>query len=316
MEEQEEIQITMLNQQITKNKEQIVKLDAEIKKNIETRDQLNIKVKNAWLEIHELKKQRDSINDKVKSLKEQRESLRTRNTEVVSKIKETKAKVDELKTKTPKISQRTLQEELDAIEWKIQTTSLDLQEERRLIERVKQLEIQLSGYKKIDRQYKKISELQSERKPFQMGADSLHQELTELAKKSQELHLQIISKVEQAKKDKAEADKHHEAYIQGKEQTKQLLVETAVLTGQIKGLKNTIMERNKRLREKNQADREMARAKTEEAKNQRQFADKNLREKLGSQARDKLQRGEKLSWNEFQLLDDQTEDKEDLETQS
>ncbi len=313
VEEQEKIQIATLSQQIAKNKDEIVKIEAESKKNVEARDQLNIKVKDAWQEIQKMKEQRDSINEKVKSLKEQREGMRTKNVEVSSKITERKEKVTELQSKLPRVSQHELQEELDAIEWKIQTTSLDLQEEKRLIERVKQLEILLSGYKKIDKQYQKIKELQNERKPFQTSADSLHQELTELAKKSQELHLEIISKIEQAKKDKAEADNHHEAYIQGKEQTNQLLVEIAVLTGQIKGLKTSIIERNNKIREKNQAEKAIAQAKMTEEKTKKKLNNENLRETLSSQAKDKLQRGEKLSWNEFQLLDDQTEDDPDQE---
>jgi uncharacterized coiled-coil DUF342 family protein len=38
---------------------------------------------------------------------------------------------------------------------------------------------------------------------------------------------------------------------------------------------------------------------------------KEIKEKLGSQAKEKLQRGEQLNWDEFQLLaedDDQTQD--------
>ena len=35
---------------------------------------------------------------------------------------------------------------------------------------------------------------------------------------------------------------------------------------------------------------------------QKKNAEKALREKLESQARNKLQRGEKLSWDEFKLL--------------
>ena len=50
-------------------------------------------------------------------------------------------KIAELKKNVPRVSQRELQEELDAIEWKISTTSLDLQEEKRLVGEVKELEI-------------------------------------------------------------------------------------------------------------------------------------------------------------------------------
>jgi len=42
----------------------------------------------------------------------------------------------------------------------------------------------------------------------------------------------------------------------------------------------------------------------EEDAKRKKNAEKVLKEKLESQARDKLQRGEKLSWDEFKLLAD------------
>ena len=80
-----------------------------------------------------------------------------------------------------------------------------------------------------------------------------------------------------------EADSLHGAYVQAKEQAKPLHEEAKKLTGQKKKLQDIIQEEDKK-RKKN--------------------AEQALKEKLESQARDKLQRGEKLSWNEFQLLSD------------
>ena len=50
---------------------------------------------------------------------------------ITIEINTIKDKIDELKKKLPRESQRELQEEHDAIEWKISTTSLDLKEEKR-----------------------------------------------------------------------------------------------------------------------------------------------------------------------------------------
>ena len=97
-----------------------------------------------------MKTERDSINEKVKLLKQQRDEIRAKTTPITEEINAIKEKISELKKKVPRERQQDLQEELDAIEWKIQTTSLDLQEEKGLIENVKQLEILLSSYKKID----------------------------------------------------------------------------------------------------------------------------------------------------------------------
>jgi uncharacterized coiled-coil DUF342 family protein len=119
-------------------------------KMVETRNQLNEQVKKAREEITVLKAERDSINQKVKALKQQRDAVRVRSAPLTVEINALKEKIDEQKKKLPRESQRDLQEEHDAIEWKISTTSLDLKEEKMLIENVKKLEILLSGYKRVD----------------------------------------------------------------------------------------------------------------------------------------------------------------------
>ena len=52
----------------------------------------------------------------------------------------------------------------------------------------------------------KIKELIDQRKVLDAQADVFHKELTDLAKKSQDLHAAMIEKVSSVKKDKAEAD--------------------------------------------------------------------------------------------------------------
>src|SRR5208283_2493147 len=158
-EQQKPIKIEGINQQIEKLREQANKADAQIPKHIEQRNQLNDQVKKTRQEIDELKTERDSINEKVKLLKQQRDEIRVKTPPITEKINAIKDQISELKKTVPRETQQELQEEHDAIEWKIQTTSLDLQEEKGLIENVKQLEILLSSYKKIDLKYKKIKDL-------------------------------------------------------------------------------------------------------------------------------------------------------------
>ena len=310
MTDQDQIkQIENMRQQIANLKGQIEKAEAEIKKQIEKRDQLNEQTKKANLEIHDKKTQRDEINERVKVLKQHRDDVRVKIKPIMDKIEALDDKIEELKKKTPRVRQQDLQEELDAIEWKIQTTSLDLKEEKHLIDQVKQLETQLSSYKKIDKQNKKISEFLNERRTLEAQADVFHQELSDLAKKSQDLHESMIAVIDETRKARAEADAQHKAYIHNKEQIKQWLVDNAVLTGQAMGLQNTIREQSKAIREKENSERAKERETMQEQKTRKMLEEQTLKEKLGAVAREKLQRGEKLSWNEFQLLaDDKSED--------
>ncbi len=314
-EQQKPIKIEDINQQIEKLREQANTADAQIIKYIEQRNQLNDQVKKTRQEIDELKTERDSINEKVKLLKQQRDDIRAKTAPIAEEINALKEKISELKKKLPRERQQDLQEELDAIEWKIQTTSLDLQEEKGLIENVKQLEILLSSYKKIDLKYKKIKDLITQRQTIEAQADIFHKELTDLAKKSQEIHSQMIEKVNAAKVSKAQADGLHQAYIKTKEEILLFQVKIAELTGQLRGLRAAMREEDKARRmaaqqafkEKEHADKE----KQQIVKEKQQA----IKEKLGAEARDKLQKGEKLSWNEFQLVmgddaedDEQTQD--------
>jgi uncharacterized coiled-coil DUF342 family protein len=282
-EQQKTSEIAGVTQQLAALREQINNANAETKPQVEKRDKLNEQFKKIRLEIQELKNERDSLNEKVKTLKQQRDEARAKIRAIIEEVKTHSQRVKELKKKTPRGSRRELQKEFEDIEWKIQTTSLDMQEEKRLVENVKQLEAHLNIYRKIDQHVKKLAELRKELEPLEATADAAHQELTEIAERSQEIHAKMIAKISESKNIKAEADSLHAAYIQAKEHAKPLHEEFKRLTEHRNKLQDSLREEDKK-RKKN--------------------AEEALKEKLGSQARDKLQRGEKLSWEEFKLLAD------------
>ncbi len=308
-------QIANLRSQIATLKDQVNKADSESKKQIEKRDQLNEQTRKANIEIRELKKQRDEINEKVRALKQQRDDVRVKIKPISDEIKTINDKKEELRKKAPRLRQKDLQKEINAIDWKIQTESLDLKEEKRLIDEIKQLETQLSSFRKIEKQNKKIAEHFQERKTLESQADVFHKELSELAKKSQELHERMIAKIAEAKKAKDDADAQHKGYIENKEKIKTMLVEIAVQTGQMLGLQNSIREQNNAFREKQNIERAKENEKISLERNKKLLDEHALKEKLGAQAKEKLQKGEKLSWNEFQLLADD-DDTEEADTQN
>ena len=289
-EQQKTSEIATINQQLEILREQASKANAETKTHIEKRDRLNEQFKKLRQQIYELKEERNCLNEKVKILKQQRDEARIKIRTIIEEIKMRTQKITELMTKTPKRSHRELQEELKNVDWKIQTTSLDPQEEKRLVENVKQLETQLNVYKKIEKQNMKITELRKELKTLEKEGDIAHKELTVIAQKSQEIHANMLAKINESRNIKGEADSLHGAYVQSREQAKPVNEEIKKL-----------LERRKKLQEEIR----------EEDERKRKTAEQELKEKLGSQAKDKLQRGEKLSWNEFQLLaedDPQTQD--------
>ena len=282
-------ELTMFTQQLATLREQIDKANAETRQYIEKRDNLNEKFRKICQEINELKITRDNLNERVQTLKQQRDVTREKIRTLIEEIKSHNKKIMELKKKTPRESRRELQKEFEDIEWKIQTTPLDIKDEKRLIESVRQLETQLNIYRKIDQHAKKVAEIRKELEPLETNADLAHQELTATAEKSQEIHAKMIAKISESKDIKAEADNLHAAYIRAKEEVKPLHEEFRKLTEQ---------------------RRKMQAAMREKDAKRKKDAEQALKEKLESQARNKLQRGEKLSWNEFKILaaDNESED--------
>ena len=304
---QKATEIGNINLQIDKMKEQIRVANNQIEKYVQKRNHLHEQVRKSRDEIDQLKAERDALNETVKLLKDQRELVRAKEIPIMEEVNAIDEKIVELKKKVPRVSQLELQEALDAIEWKIQTTSFDLPEEKRMIEEVKQLEIQLSSYKKIDKMNKKIKELITQRKTLDAQADVYHKELTDLAKTSQKLHAAMMEKVNSVKKDKAEADNLHQTFVKTKEQNALLYDQIRQLIDQTRGLEVTIKEYD-------QTKRRDEEAKRKEEQAERAVKEQAIKEKGVSEAKGKLQRGEKLSWDEFQLLlgdDEET----DLETQ-
>jgi len=101
------------------------------------------------------------------------------------------------------------------------------------------------------------------------------------AGKSQAIHEEMIKKLEEAKKLKAEAESVHRLFLQVKEKT-----------SPIKEEMERIVEEIRRQKE------EIALAEAEE----RRKSEESLLENIAKQALEKLKRGEKLTWEEFRIL--------------
>jgi uncharacterized coiled-coil DUF342 family protein len=121
------------------------------------------------------------------------------------------------------------------------------------------------------------------------------------------------------KKDRAEADGLHQAFVKAKEQNNLWYEQIRLLISQTALIRAGVREQTQGRRAEEEARRneEMGRRVEEQAKRkeeqaQRAIKEKEIKEKIGSEARDKLQRGEKVNWEEFQLMlgDDEEDDSE------
>jgi hypothetical protein len=86
------------------------------------------------------------------------------------------------------------------------------------------------------------------------------------------------------------------------------------LFDQNRALRTTIREHDLAKRKEEDVKRQEEQAKWRAAQAERAVKEKEIKEKIGSEARDKLQRGEKVNWDEFQLMLG-SEKEDDSETQ-
>jgi uncharacterized coiled-coil DUF342 family protein len=270
-----------LNERISLLREQKSRVEAEAQAWVEKRGRLNDRFKTIREEIVALKNERDMANQKVKELKLKREEAQTRINQKIQELKSLRTEVRETAKKKPASARLSLQRQFDSLEWKIQTTPLSLDEEKQLVEQVERVETQLNIYRKLEHVRETILNVEKEINSLQAQAQSCHKALTEIAQKSQELHQRMLSRIEESKTVKAEADRLHQSYLETKEKIGTIQQEITVTLDQARQKRQEILQ--------------------EEQRRQKQ-AEENLRGKIEKQATEKLKRRQKLTWEEFQIL--------------
>ncbi len=273
--------IGKLNQELASVREERDRLDLEAKEWAGKRDFIHDQIKKLRREAVRLKEERDILNKKVHELKSLREQAKLKRKEKCAQLLKLKGNIEGLMERKPSQRMSNIQNEIEKIEWKIQTTSLQLKEEELLIDQVRQLEAQLSVYKRIGKSKENLMVLRTEEKALDTEVRTCHEELSELAEQSQEFHEEMLENLNKAGNLKAEADSAHQKYLEIKHQAQNLHQKCVELLDKVKAFEKELQE----------AEEE------KQAKYQRE-----LLKELEERAVGKLKRGEKLTWEEFKIL--------------
>jgi uncharacterized coiled-coil DUF342 family protein len=274
-------EIRQLDQQLTELDEQQRKSVEEAELLTQKRDKLNLKFRDLRADIIKLRDERDELNSKVKEFKLRRTELKSKIAQKIDEAKKLHPKLAALNTKRPDEPMLSLKEQIEEIDWKIQTSSLQQEEEKQLVNRVRELETQLNIYRKLDKLKQENLAIQAHIDSLKTGEKNLHEKLAANAEKSQELHKKMIEKIEESKKVKMEADNMHKAFLETMKNAKGIADQMTVVSIQ---------------------KRELTGSAREEARKEKAATVTALRKKLEGEAREKLRRGEKLTLEEFQLL--------------
>jgi len=276
-----ERRIAALTRELNALKRRRDELNGEAKGWAEKRNEINNQVKNVRGEVKRLKQLRDELNKKVKRLKAERENARKEIAAKKRRIAGIKRELELVRSRKPSESFKALQEQLEKLEWKIQTTPLTLEEEKRLVEKIRQTEASLAVHKKIRQLRRQKLELQAEIEALETKAETFHRQLTKTAEKSQELHQKMLEKIEKINSLRLEAEKAHQKYLEFRQQAKAVHEKLVQIADKIKALKLKLREIQEERKRKYELE---------------------IRKKLIETAKEKLKHGGKLSWEEFKAL--------------
>jgi len=276
--------IEELNGRLASIEEKLDKLNLEARGWAEKRNTIRKQIKLLRTKVADLREKRDELNKSVRELKSMREQTIAKRKEKHALILKLKEKLKRLTEKKPARNIRDVESEIEKLEWKIQTTSLPVHEERILIDRVRILETQLSTHKKSRELEEGLLELRAGEKALETKAKLHHERLSELAKQSQGFHEKMIETLREIQGLRAEAGDTHRKYVEIKQQAQPLRQERGELLRQAKRLKQDLRQ----IEEEKQLKRQ-----------------RELHKELVEKALEKLKRGEKLSWDEFKVLSEQ-----------
>ena len=131
-------------------------------------------------ELQELRKTRDELNETVRALKKSRDELRDSSRRSLVSL----GKLVKLTHGTDEGSRA--EREMAELEWKIQTSSLDKDEEKRLLNKVRLLEGKVGAHRKSKKLFEEVGK-------YRVEADDIHNKIQELAAQSQQYHSEVVT---------------------------------------------------------------------------------------------------------------------------
>jgi uncharacterized coiled-coil DUF342 family protein len=233
----------------------------ELRSSLDKLSEIRTKLAKVREELQELRKTRDGLNDTIRALKKQRDALRESSKEKLGALREV------LKKMSDRPHASIAEKELATLEWQVQTETLDKEAEKKMMAKIRGLEIRVTGYHKVLKLRETITKEREE-------ADQIHGRIQELAKESQ---------------------KHHGDVVQLSEAFQTLRAKREEQQKSVDNLR-------RRAAEANQQFIELRNELTDDEKRMQRQKEEALKAALKGEAQRKLGKGEKLTLQELGAL--------------
>lgn len=177
----------------SKLKNSLNELDREKESWFKKREEFSKKIRESIQNIKSDKARRDALTQEVKGLKTKRDAA---NNEISEKLKEFgKLKTEKtalIKSLGIKESPSKTRQQIEKLEFMIQTEAMPFEKEQSLMKRIRELKNLYEHSKVVDEVDKKIREVSGAMAKMREEANEMHKLLQEKAKQSQALHEGIL----------------------------------------------------------------------------------------------------------------------------
>jgi uncharacterized coiled-coil DUF342 family protein len=269
-----ESKIEELRKELDHFKEKRDGLNFEARRWAQERDRIHSNFKELLSKKSGAREKYGVINDRINILKKTMTEAREERRKKRVQLRILKGKLRDLTGKGSYARSENLKAKMEDIEWRIQTTPLQLEEEKRLVEEVRFLETQLA----IDKQIEKLRDDESSLKDRMDAAYNGISELYEQKGKMREDMVQFSKKLDELK---IKADEMHGKYLGYRDEAKKFHLRYVEILNQIRSLEGEL----DKMEEKRRAERS-----------------RELKKDLEKKALEKLSGRKRLTLEELKIL--------------
>ncbi|MEA3557744.1 MAG: phosphoserine phosphatase [Candidatus Thermoplasmatota archaeon] len=211
--EQLEDKRNRLNSEAEIHRKKRDRMNLETKRFAEKRDELNAQVKKLLQEANKFKEKRDELNGKVQEMKSKRDQRTNEYTSLKSqldRIKKSKM------SSSDEVSISKLKKEIHGLEFKQQTSVLEPDKERGLVDRISYIKAKIMKKEKEMEGNEEIRDLVQNVRDAKRNMDDVHNKVNEYADLAQKEHDQMIDRFGKSDKIRKEADRSQEKFVESK----------------------------------------------------------------------------------------------------
>jgi len=158
------------------------------------KDKINDELNNYIKEAKDLRDKKKEIDTKIKASKEKRQASNKESSELFKQFREKQVIVP--KDRERPASQGYLKKQIEKIEFTIQTEALSFEREKKLMRQLKELKAQLNEIKAEEEKFKEMREFREKVREKKSEADTVHDEIQNLAKESSDIFKKLTEKSE------------------------------------------------------------------------------------------------------------------------